>query len=73
MKTELEHQLTGLSLEEKSEVVSFLMPFVSPAEDNEGISPELMAELDRRLEAHRADPSGAITLEQFKKREFGNR
>lgn len=73
MKAELEKQLTGLSLEEKSEVVSFLMPFVTPTDDEDEVSPELMAELERRLEAHRADPSGSITLEEFKKRQFGAR
>ena len=72
MKVELEHQLTRLSLEEKSEVVSFLMPFVSQDFEEDEISPELLSELDRRLEAHRANPTGSITLEQFKERKFGN-
>jgi len=73
MKAELERQLTGLSLEEKNEVVSFLMPFVTPDFDEDPIHPELSSELERRLSVHLADPSGSITLEEFKKRRFAGK
>jgi hypothetical protein len=68
MKAELEKQLTGLSLEEKSEVVSFLMPFVTPEFDGEADSDDLIEELEKRLEADKANPGAAIGLEEFNKR-----
>lgn len=73
MKAELEKQLTGLSLEEKNEVFTYLLPFVTPGFDEEPIHPELLSELERRLAAHQADPSGSITLEEFKKRRFAGK
>jgi putative addiction module component (TIGR02574 family) len=69
MKAELEKELAALSLEEKNEVFTFLMPFVTPGFDDE-VPADLMAELERRLAAHEADPTGSITLEEFKKRRF---
>ena len=65
MKASLEKELSALSLEEKNEVFAYLMPFVTPDEESEEISPELMAELEKRLAAHRADPAGSMTLEEF--------
>lgn len=70
MKAALEKELSALSLEEKNEVVTFLMPFVTPT-DSEGISSEILEILENRLQEHRADPTGSITLEQFKNRQFG--
>ena len=71
MKAELEKELAALSLEEKNEVFTFLMPFVTPNyEERYEVPGDLMAELERRLAAHVADPSGSITLEEFKKRSF---
>ena len=71
MKVELEKELSALSLEEKNEVFTFLMPFVTPNyEEGYEVPADLMAELERRLAAHDADPSGSITLEEFKKRSF---
>jgi len=63
MKAELEKELASLSFEEKNEVFNFLLPFVTP--DADEISPELLAELENRLAAHRADPTGSMTLEEF--------
>ena len=40
-------------------------------ENDDFISREVMAELDQRLTAHRADATGSITFEQFKNRDFG--
>lgn len=68
MKAELEKQLTGLSLEEKSEVVSFLMPFVTPELDDEPHSADLIKELEMRLEADKKNPGAAISLDEFNKR-----
>ena len=69
MKAALEKELSALSLEEKHEVVTYLMPFVTPPESDE-ISPELLEMLEQRLRDHRADPTGSITLEEFKNRHF---
>jgi putative addiction module component (TIGR02574 family) len=67
MKAELEKELSALSLEEKNEVFTFLMPYVTPDfEENEAT--ELMQELERRLEADKKKPGAAISLEEFNKR-----
>lgn len=66
MNATLQKELAALSLEEKAEVIDFLLPAVVGAEDDE-ISPELMAELERRIDAHEKDPSGAITLEEWRR------
>ena len=68
MKAKLEKQLTGLSLEEKSEVVSFLMPYVTPEFDGEADSADLIEELEKRLEADKKNPGAAISLDEFNKR-----
>ena len=70
MKAELEIALTALTIEEKTEVYTFLSPFVTPPSRDEDVSPDLLVELEKRLVLHRADPSGAVTLEQFKRRQF---
>jgi putative addiction module component (TIGR02574 family) len=66
MNATLQKELAALSREEKAEVIDFLLPAVV-ASDDEEISPELMAELERRIAEHEADPSGAITLEEWRK------
>lgn len=70
MKAELETVLKALTIEEKTEVYTFLSPFVTPLSRDEDISPDVLVELEKRLAIHRADLSGAITLEQFKQRQF---
>ena len=67
MKASLEKELSALSLEEKNEVFTFLMPFVTPANDD-SISPELMAELDARIREDDSNPEAALTFEDFKLR-----
>lgn len=67
MKAALEKELSALSLEEKNEVFTYLMPFVTPADDD-SISPELRTELDRRLEEDDRNPEAAMSLEEFKNR-----
>ncbi len=66
MKATLQNEPTALSREEKAEVIDFLLPQVVGDEDDD-ISPELMAELERRIEAHEKDPSGTMTLEAWRK------
>ncbi len=66
MKATLQNELTALSREEKAEVIDFLLPQIVGDEDDD-ISPELMAELERRIDAHEKDPSGAMTLEEWRK------
>lgn len=68
MKAELEKQLTGLSLEEKNEVFTYLLPFVTPDFDGEADSEDLILELEKRLEDDKANPGAAIGLEEFNKR-----
>ncbi len=67
MKAALEKELSALTLEEKNEVMTFLMPFVTPPE-NEEVSLELLEVLDRRLEEDDSNPQAAMTLDEFKGR-----
>ncbi len=66
MNATLQKELAALSREEKAEIIDFLIPAVAGSEDDD-ISPELMAELERRIAEHEADPSGAVTLEEWRK------
>jgi putative addiction module component (TIGR02574 family) len=66
MNATLKKELAALSHEEKAEVIDFLLPQIAGAEDE--ISPELMAELERRIEEDEANPEGRITLEDFRRR-----
>ena len=68
MKAELAKELIELSLEEKNEVFTFLMPYVTPPQEDDEISPELMAELERRIAEDDLNPDAAISLEEFKLR-----
>ncbi len=68
MKAELEKQLSALSTDEKNEIFAYLMPFVTEDRDEETESPELIAELERRLAADKANPEAAISLEEFNQR-----
>ncbi len=67
MKAALENELSALSLEEKNEVFTYLMPFVTPADDD-SISSELMAELEARIREDDLNPEAAMTFEDFKHR-----
>ena len=66
MKAALEKELSALTLEEKHEVFSYLAPFVTP--DDDSISDELMAELNRRIEEDNRNPEAAISFDEFKSR-----
>jgi len=67
MKAELKKELSALSLEEKSEVFTFLMPFVTLDGDLDG-STELVDELERRLKADKLNPGNAVSFQDFNKR-----
>jgi|GEM_PF-3255796 len=67
MKAELERQLTGLSLEEKNEVFTYLLPFVTPDFDGEADSEDLILELEKRLKADKKNPEAATSLDEFNK------
>ena len=72
MNATLEKELNGLSPAEKAEVIDFLLPDVV-GKDNDDISSELLAELERRDGAYEANPSGALTLREFDKKWFGKK
>ena len=61
-----------LVLKEKAEVIDFLLPGVV-GNDNDEISAELLAELERRDDAYEANPTGAMTLREFDKKWFGKK
>lgn len=65
MKAALEKELSALTLEEKNEVFTYLVPFIMPVDDFI-ISPELMTELNRRIEEDDKFPETAISLDQFR-------
>jgi len=68
MKAELEKELSALSLEEKNEVFTFLMPLVTPDFEEEADSTELIEELERRLDSDKKNPEAAISFEEFNER-----
>ena len=72
MNATLEKELTALSPEEKAEVIDFLLPEVV-GNDNDEISAELLAELERRDDAYEANSTGAMTLREFDKKWFGKK
>ena len=72
MNATLEKELNALSPEEKAEVIDFLLPDVV-GNDNDEISAELLAELERRDDAYEANPAGAQTLREFDRKWFGKK
>ena len=57
MNANLERELTLLSAKEKAELIDLLLPDVV-ADDSAAIPPDLLAELERRAEAHDKNPAG---------------
>ncbi|MEN9574597.1 MAG: putative addiction module component [Verrucomicrobiota bacterium] len=71
MNATLEKELAALSVEEKAEVVDFLLPAVVGADDE--IPPSLLTELERRDEAYERNPTPGLTLEEFDRKWLGKR
>lgn len=59
-------ELKKLPLEERKHIVQELGISIEEDESNFQEPPELLAELERRVAAHRADPSGGVSWESFK-------
>ncbi len=60
-------ELSELSLEEKRALVSDLCEEIAEQEGSRP-DPRIVEILERRWKAHCDDPSGSITLEEFRKR-----
>lgn len=60
--------LQQLSKAEKLQLVEDLWDEIAATPDDLPISPEETALLEKRLEAHRAAPDEAMSLEEFKRR-----
>ena len=71
MNATLEKELASLSVTEKAEVIDYLIPAVMGADEE--ISPDLLAELERRDEAYEKNPTGGTTLEGFDRKWFGQK
>jgi hypothetical protein len=63
MNATLEKELAGLTLQEKAEVIDYLLPEVIGTDTE--IPADLLAELERRDIAFEANPASGITLEEF--------
>ena len=57
-------RLPLLSVDEKRRLIDELWHQVEPADDDR-ITPEMLAEMERRADAYDANPAGGMTLEQF--------
>lgn len=71
MNATLEKELTALSVEEKAEVIDFLLPAVAGTDDE--IPPVLLTELERRDEAYERNPSAGLSLEEFDRKWLGKK
>lgn len=67
MITERFPEILELSLEDKRLLIKELCDEVA-AEDQEEPNPDIVRILEERWAAHVSDPSGALTLEEFRKR-----
>jgi len=59
--------LAELPKQDKRQLIGELCAELSPA-DGESPDPRIVEILQRRWEEHDADPSGSLTLEEFRKR-----
>lgn len=71
MNATLKKELTALSVEEKAEVIDFLLPAVVGAGDD--ISPDLLSELERRADECDRNPSAGLSLEEFEQKWLGRK
>lgn len=55
-----------LSHDEMAQIVEELQVILESDSDDLELTPEQLKELDRRWQAHLADPSSSLTLEEFK-------
>ncbi len=55
-----------LNPEEMAELVEELQDILESNSDDLELTPEQVKELDRRWQAHLADPSSSLTLDEFK-------
>jgi putative addiction module component (TIGR02574 family) len=63
-----------LSVDERLKLIATLWDsLVDEVGDQLEVSPEIAAELDRRLEEHRRNPEDTVTLAQFKEKMRGRR
>ncbi|PAW82587.1 MAG: hypothetical protein B9S33_15015 [Pedosphaera sp. Tous-C6FEB] len=69
MNATLEKELTALSVEEKAEVIDFLLPAVVGADAE--IPPGLLSELERRSDECDRNPSTGLSLEEFEQKWIG--
>ena len=60
-------ELSKLSIEEKRDLVAELCEEIA-AQDANGPDPVIVEILESRWKAHCEDPSGEVTLEEFRKR-----
>ena len=65
MNATLEKKLAALTLQEKAEVIDYLLPAVAGADRQ--ISANWLAELERCDASHEAQPESGITLEKLEK------
>ena len=72
MNATLEKEIATLSVNEKRRLIDQLWQQLEPADD-EGISPELLKELERRADAYESNPAGGMTLEQFEEKFIGKK
>jgi putative addiction module component (TIGR02574 family) len=63
-----------LSVDERLQLIATLWDsLVDEVGDQLEVSPEIAAELDRRLEEHRREPKDTVTLAEFKEKMRGRR
>ena len=60
-------ELASLPLDEKRKLLNELCEEIASADENSP-DPEIVKILEERWKAHHNDPSGALTLEEFRKR-----
>ena len=60
-------ELSELTVDEKRDLVADLCEEIA-SQDAEGPDPAIVGILESRWKAHCDDPSGAVTLEEFRKR-----
>lgn len=60
-------KLASMTVEQKLQLIDELWDSLD-SEPEVGLTPEQLAEMERRLEWAKANPDGCLTLEEFRKR-----